>query len=114
MGVGSTSPLASIGLLFSLQFLDNLVQLVEACAPKLVVPPNPRSLFGKAALAKPAGPHTPDLLRGDEPRLLKDADMLLHAREGHVELPGELRHRRVRTPEPLQNAAPGGVRERAA
>ena len=29
-----------------------------------------------------------------------------------MELPGKVRYRSVRTPEPLQNAAPGGVRER--
>src|SRR5580698_1182936 len=53
-----------------------------------------------------------DLLRCDEPRLLQDADMLLHAREGHMELLGKLRDRSVRTAELLQNAASGGVRER--
>ena len=38
--------------------------------------------------------------------------MLLHAREGHVELLGKLRDRSIRTSELLQNAAPSGVRER--
>jgi len=38
--------------------------------------------------------------------------MLLHAREGHVELLGELRDRSIGTSELLQNAASGGVRER--
>src|SRR3954453_14979366 len=38
--------------------------------------------------------------------------MLLHAREGHVEVLGKLRDRSVRTSELLQNPAPGGVRER--
>ena len=38
--------------------------------------------------------------------------MLLHAREGHLELLGEVRDRSVRTAELLQNAASGGVRER--
>ena len=38
--------------------------------------------------------------------------MLLHARQGHVELLGKLRDRSVRTSELLQNAASGGVRER--
>src|ERR1700677_2509157 len=86
MGVGSLSLLASIGLLLPFQFLDNLVQLVEACVPALAVPLDPCRLFLQPAQAKLAGPHTPDLLRGDEPRLLQDADMLLHAREGHAEL----------------------------
>src|SRR5512145_3285221 len=39
--------------------------------------------------------------------------MFLHARKGHVELFGKGRDRSVRTPELLQNAASGGVRERA-
>ena len=39
--------------------------------------------------------------------------MFLHAREGHVKPLGEGRDRSVRTPELLQNAASGGIRERA-
>src|SRR6202789_4648343 len=86
MGVGSLSLLASIDLLLPFQFLNNLVQLVEACVPALAVLLDPCRLFLQPAQAELAGPHTPDLLRGDEPRLLQDADMLLHAREGHAEL----------------------------
>src|SRR5262249_44356849 len=56
--------------------------------------------------------HAPDLLRGDEPGLLQDTDVLLHAREGHVELLGEVGNRGLCTSELLQNAASGGVRER--
>src|SRR5882757_1958380 len=112
MGVGSLSLLSSIHLLLPFQFLDNLVQRVEACVPELAVPLDPCRLFLQSAQAEPAGPHAPDLLRGDEPRLLQDADMLLHAREGHVELLGKIRDRSVCTPELLQNAATGGVRER--
>src|SRR5277367_809501 len=112
MGVGSLSLLASIGLLLLCQLLNNLVQLVEACVPELAVPLDPCRLFRKFAQAELAGPHAPDLLRGDETRLLQDADMLLHAREGHVELLGKLRDRSVCTAELLQNAASGGVRER--
>src|SRR5262249_4519017 len=69
-------------------------------------------LFLQSALAEPAGPHASDLLSGDEPGLLQDADVLLHAREGHVELLGKVRDRSVGTSEPLQNAASGGIRER--
>src|SRR4029450_7427118 len=112
MGVGSLSLLASIDLLLPFQFLDNFVQLVELCVPELAVPLDPCRLFIQSAHAELAGPHAPDLLRGDEPCLLQDADMLLHAREGHVELLGKVRDRRVCTPELLQNAASGGVRER--
>src|SRR6188474_3836996 len=35
MGAGSLSLLASIDLLLPLQFLDNVVQLVESCVPEL-------------------------------------------------------------------------------
>src|SRR5512145_1702043 len=112
MGVGSPSLLASIDLLLSFQFPHNSVQLVETCIPELAVPLDPCRLFLQSAQAELAGPHAPDLLRGDEPRLLQDADVLLHAREGHVELVGKVRDRRVCTPELLQNTASGGVRER--
>src|SRR6188508_443212 len=112
MGAGSLSLLASIDLLLPFQFLDYLIQLVEAGAPELVIPLDPCRLFLQAAQSELAGPHAPDLLRGDEPRLLQDADVLLHARQGHVELLGKVRNRSVCTPEPLQNAASGGVRER--
>src|SRR3954471_22842161 len=112
MGVGSISLLASISLLLPLQFFDHLVQLVEPCIPELAVPLDPCGLFIQSAQAEPAGPHAPDLCRGDEPRLLQDADVLLHAREGHVELVGKVRDRSVGTPELLQNAAPGGIRKR--
>src|SRR4029079_1347297 len=110
--VGSLSPFASIDLFLLFQFLDDLVQRVEACVPELAVPLDPSRFFLQSAQAELAGPHTPDLLRGDEPGLLQDADMLLHAREGHVELLGKVRDRSVCTPELLQNAASGGVRER--
>src|SRR5438876_5284988 len=74
MEVGSLSLFASIDLLLAFQYLDNLVQLVEACAPKLVVPLDPGRLFLQSAQTELAGPHAPDLLRGDEPRLLQHAD----------------------------------------
>src|SRR5579862_3096541 len=73
MGVDSLSLLASIALLLPFQFLDNLVQLVEPRGPELAVPLDPRRLFLQTAPAEPAGPHAPDLLRGDEPRLLQNA-----------------------------------------
>src|SRR5271170_1445050 len=112
MGVGSLSPLAPIELLLRFQFLNYLVQLIEARVPELAVPLDPCRLFLQSAQAELAGPHPPDLLRGDEPRLLQDADMLLHAREGHAKFLGKARDRSVCTPELLQNAASGGVRER--
>src|SRR5580658_629155 len=89
--LGSVSLLASIRFLLLFQFLNNLVQLVEACVPEPAVPLDPCCLFLQSAQAELAGPHAPDFLRGDESRLLQDADMLLHAREGHVELLGKVR-----------------------
>src|SRR5580765_7328584 len=112
MGATSLSLLASIDLLLPFQVLDHLVQLVEAGGPELVIPLDPCRLLLQSAPADPAGPHPPDLLRGDEPRLLQDADMLLHAREGHVKFLGKVRDRSVCTPDLLQNAASGGIRER--
>src|SRR5678810_1145152 len=90
IGVASLSLLASIDSLLPFQFLDNLIQHVEACVPELAVPLEPCRLFLQTAQAELAGPHAPDLLRGDEPRLLQDADMLLHAREGHAEFLGKV------------------------
>src|SRR5580693_8323725 len=86
MGLGSLSFPASIDVLLPFKFLDNLVQLVEARAPELAVPFEPGRLRRKAARTELAGPHAPGLLRGDEPSSLQDADVLLHACEGHVEL----------------------------
>src|SRR5262249_26455784 len=112
MGVGSLSLFASIDLLLPFQFFDNFVQLIKAGVPELAVPLDPCRLFLQSAQAELAGPYAPDLLRDDEPGLLQDADMLLHAGEGHVELLGKVRDRSVCTPELLQDAASGGVRER--
>src|SRR5215510_5320322 len=75
--VASLSLLASIDLLLPFQFLDNLVQVVEARVPELPIPLDPGRLFLQSARADLAGPHAPDLLRGDEPGLLQDADVLL-------------------------------------
>src|SRR3954465_10395525 len=112
IGMASLSLLSSIDLLLPFQFLDNLVQLVEACVPELAVPLEPCRLFLHSGRAELAGPHAPKLLRGDEPGLLQDADVLLHAREGHVELLGKVRDRSVGTSQLRQNAASGGIRER--
>src|SRR4029077_10712308 len=55
-GVGSLPLFASIDLLLPFQFLDNLVQLVEACIPELTVPLEPCRLFLQSAQAELAGP----------------------------------------------------------
>src|SRR5262245_49408894 len=85
-GAGLLSIFALIALLLACQFLDNLVQLVEAFVPVLAVPLEPGRLFLQSARPKLACAHAADLLRGDEPRLLQNADVLLHARERHTEL----------------------------
>src|SRR3954471_24545424 len=66
MGVASLSVLASIDFLLLFQFLDNLVQLVEARVPELAIALDPGHLFLEPAQAERARPHAPDLLRGDE------------------------------------------------
>src|SRR3954463_10548111 len=45
MFVGLPSLLASIGFFLPLEFLDDVVQLGEACLPELTVPLEPRRLF---------------------------------------------------------------------
>src|SRR5260221_3329187 len=59
--VGSLSLLASIDLFLSFHFLDNLVQLVEACVPELAVALDPGSLILQPARLQLASPHATDL-----------------------------------------------------
>src|SRR5438132_198978 len=94
-GESSLSCLALIDLFLLFQFLGNLVQRVEARGPELAIPLDPCRLFLQLAQAERTGPHAPDLLRGDEPHLLQDADVLLHARERHVELLVQVHDRSV-------------------
>src|SRR5690606_41550254 len=110
----SASPLsflASIDLLLAIEFLDDLVQLVEACGPELAVSLDPFGFFLEPAAAEPADAHAPDFLGRDEPGLLQNADVLLHTRQRHVELVGEIGDRGVRTRQLFQDAAPCGVRK---
>src|SRR5580698_4700437 len=85
MGLGSLFRLAFIECPALFQILDHLVQLVKAFGPELAVLLEPCRRFLQSMRPDPAGPHATDLLRNDEPGLLQDADVLLHAREGHVE-----------------------------
>src|SRR5206468_4014401 len=55
------SLLSCIGFLLPFQFLDNLVQLVEARTPELAVPFDPGRLLLQSAQAELAGPHAPNL-----------------------------------------------------
>src|SRR5215469_9166633 len=99
-------------LLLGFQLLDNPVQFVETCAPELPVPLDPGSLFFQRAHAKSTGSDAPGLFRSDERCPLQHANVLLHARERHMELSGEVRDRSVGAAELLQHAAPGRVRQR--
>src|SRR5246500_2110496 len=112
MAAGLPSFPSGICLLLAFQVLDNLVQRVEACAPELAVPLDPGGLFFQRAHAKPAGSDAPGLFSSDERCPLQHANMLLHARKGHMELSGEVRDRSVGAAELLQHAAPGRVRQR--
>src|SRR3954447_24608872 len=64
-GAASLSLVASIDLLLAFQFLDDLVHLVEARVPELVVALDPYRLILESARAEPAGPDAPNLFRGD-------------------------------------------------
>src|SRR6185437_11961241 len=85
MGLGSLPRLAAIEFLPLFQILDNPVQLIEACGPEIAVLLEPCRRFLQSIRANLADPHATDLLRDDEPGVLQDADVLLHARESHVE-----------------------------
>src|SRR5262249_10082861 len=73
---------------------------------------DPLGLGLQAGLTQSACPHASPLLCGDEPGLLQDADVLLHAGQCHLELLGEARDRRFRPPELLDHAAAGSVGKR--
>src|SRR5204862_7489549 len=62
MGLGSLSFLLSIDFFLPLQFIDNLVQRVEAYVPQLAVPFDPCRLFIQPAEAEHARPHAAHLL----------------------------------------------------
>src|SRR5215813_4962300 len=109
--MGSLCFLASMQLLLPFQFFDDLVQLAEPRVPELVIPLDSRRRFFQSARADPAAAYAADFFRDDEPRLLEDADVVLHAREGHVELLGQVRDRRFRATQLLEDAPTGDVRQ---
>src|SRR6185312_7455309 len=74
--VGLPSFSVDICFLLAFQVFNKLVQRVEACAPELAVLLDPGGLFFQPARSQFAGSYAPDLLRGHEPRLLQDADVL--------------------------------------
>src|ERR1043166_4898729 len=67
VGAASLSLPASIRFLLPFQFLDNNVQLVEACGPELAITLDPCRLFFQSAQPELAGPHAPNLLCADKP-----------------------------------------------
>src|SRR5262249_57957887 len=66
----------------------------------------------RSAPADPDGAYGGGFFRDGGPRLLEQADVLLHAREGHVELLGQVRDRRFPATQLLEDAATGDVRQR--
>src|SRR5262249_28644778 len=112
MAAGLPSLPSGICLLLVFQVLDNLVQRIEACAPEFGGPLGPGGLFFPRAHGNPAGSDAAGLFSSDERCPLQHANMFLHAREGHMELSGEVRDRCVGEAELLQHAAPGRVRQR--
>src|SRR5262245_20366542 len=73
---------------------------------------DPLGLGVQPGLSQSACPHASHLLCGDEPGLLQDADVLLHAGQRHLELLGEARDRRFRPSKLLDHAAAGSVGKR--
>src|SRR3984893_1072618 len=112
MAAGLPSFPSGICLVGSFQVLDDLGQPVDAGARELAVPLDPGGLFSQRAHAKPAGSDAPGLFSSDERCPLQHAHLLLAAREGHMELSGEVRDRSVGAAELLQHAAPCRVRQR--
>lgn len=96
----------------SLRALEELAEVVEARLQHLAVLRDPGDLVLQPARTEPACPHPSDLLRGNQAGGLEDLHVLLHAREGHVELRGEIADRRVPAPEPLEGGASSRIGER--
>lgn len=65
----------------------------------------------KSPLVQAACPHAPFLLCPHKPRTLQDTDMLLHARQRHVEPVGEIRDGCIAAAKLLKHATPGRVGE---
>jgi len=111
VAAATLSLVGSMGLFLAPQFRNNDLELIEASVPELAVPVEPCRCLVEAAGTESAGSNSANLLRRNELRVLQDAHVLPHAREGHVEGLGQIRDRRVGATQPLKDAAPGGVRE---
>ena len=99
-------------MFLSLEFVENRFQAIEPGGPELAVLLDPGSFLRQRQRAQSAGSHPADLPGGDEARPLEDADVLLHAREGHLKPRGKLGDGSVPTSELLQDTTAGGVRKR--
>src|SRR5262249_28701812 len=86
---------------------NDVVQRVEARLEELAMRLDPLGLGFQPGLSQSAGPHASHLLCADEPGLLQDADVLLHAGQRHLELLGEARDRRFSLSKLLDHAAAG-------
>ena len=67
----------------------------------------------EGAALQTAAHHAADLVAGDEPGVLQDAQMLDEAGERHAEWLGQLADRLLAAAEPGQHRAPRGIGERA-
>ena len=100
---------ASIDLFLMFQFLDHLVQRVRACGPKpdvsVRLDPLGRLLPAPVGAGRACRSSRGRPFRGNQPGLLQDADVLLHARCGVMWnfLSASLRDRSVRN---VRKAAP--------
>src|SRR5262249_17838100 len=114
--VGCLAPagslLSTIVSVLAFQFVDDLVQRIEARRPHAAVALKPGPPPLPPAPAHAAGAHAPCLLGCDQTSLLQHADVLLHARQRHLEALGQLCDRGVLAPELLDHAAPGRVGQR--
>src|SRR3569832_43634 len=108
-GACSVARFASIGLFLLLELINDFVQFGKACRPHLAVAFDPHRLVFEATVPKAAGTNSADLLGDYETRLLEDADVLLHAREGHVDPFGELGDRGGGASELFEHAAARGI-----
>ena len=112
-GVALASVVGSIGLLLLFEIFEHDVEHVETLGPAQAVALEPGRLFLQPARSEPAGPHASHLFGHDQPGLFQNANVFLHAREGHVKLPREVRDGSVRSAKLVQNAAARWIRERA-
>src|SRR5262245_34224305 len=108
----SLSVLATTGFLLSFEFVDDAVQRFETHVPHLAVARDPPHFLLETARAEAARAHATDLFGLHEAGQLEHADVLLHAREGHVELVGEIGDGGIAARELVENAAASGVGER--